>query len=248
MIKTKRDKPRKLGLAGQARRRPAERSNQDPNGVGKRAAPRKLSCRTWRSRPGFPRRPGSALSMSARSSTPSPGPAQPTDRPRRRWWTADAGLDVLDLHHAGLDLEEVENLVDDAQHPYPESRTVSGTSCWQRRLGFEERIGHPDHAVHGGPGSMAHIAPGSPTSAVMQRSAVSSASDVAASASASAVTSATVPIQTGHTPIVIGIGATVMIATAAVRLHPDLEPIGELCPLIAGSSSRRMRSGRVQRR
>ena len=119
---------------------------------------------------------------------------------------AQAELDVLDLELAGLDLREVEDVVDDRQ------QRLAGVADRLRvvalagvEVGLEQQIGHADDAVHRRADLVAHVGEEVGLEARRLVRLVARALDSAASAPVSAVTSASVPTQPAMPPSVPGI-------------------------------------------
>ena len=67
-------------------------------------------------------------------------------------------IDLLDIELAGLDLRDVEDVVDDAQQVFAgEADLFQVVALAWIEVGLERQVGHADHAVHRGADLVAHV-------------------------------------------------------------------------------------------
>ena len=130
-----------------------------PPVVNLMALPTRLT-RIWRRRPGSPRRNvGTSGSMRQTSSRPFSWARTASSSAASSSMARRSKSSVLQLQLAGLDLGEVEDVVDDAEQRLAARAHGSRRSsrCSAVRLGVQQQLGHADDAVHGRADLVAHV-------------------------------------------------------------------------------------------
>ena len=103
------------------------------------------------------RRPARSSSTRQPSSTPFSDGARRDDVERALDALAQVERLALELEPAGLDLREVEDVVDDVeQRVAARADDLGELALLRRQLGAEQQAGHADHGVHRRPDLVAH--------------------------------------------------------------------------------------------